>query len=257
MDINNSVNRRNAIIELIQANGRVYVNELAEKFQISQETIRRDLNKLEEFRLIKKVHGGAVSSQFKFEHEFNERAKIAEAEKKAIAVEAAALLQPGDNLFVDFGTTTLEFARQAAAIDRLTVIVNSPIIANVFLENSTIDVVLIGGQFIDSKLQCLGAVALNNIEAFFADYAVIGAGAVNLQKGVMAQNVNEAAIARKMIQQSSKAIVLADENKLRGNAMTLVARWGDIDYLVTSDSGDALAGLAFPANVTVLVGKVN
>ncbi|AUY15014.1 DeoR/GlpR transcriptional regulator [Serratia marcescens] len=256
MDISNSVDRRNEILALIQANGRVYVNELADKFQVSQETIRRDLNKLEDYRLIKKIHGGAVSSQFKFEHEFNERAKIAEAEKRAIAEKAVTLLQPGDTVFVDFGSTTLEFARQLATIDQLTVITNSPLIANVCLENDSIDVVLIGGQFIDSKMACLGAIALNNIEAFFADYAIIGAGAVNVQTGVMDQNVNEAAIARKMIAQSRKCIVLADENKLRGHAMTLVAKWPEVDYLVTSDSGNALEGLIFPANVNVLVAQV-
>jgi DeoR/GlpR family transcriptional regulator of sugar metabolism len=256
MDISNSVDRRNEILALIQANGRVYVNELADKFQVSQETIRRDLNKLEDYRLIKKIHGGAVSSQFKFEHEFNERAKIAEAEKRAIAEKAVTLIQPGDTVFVDFGSTTLEFARQLAAVDQLTVITNSPLIANVCLENDSIDVVLIGGQFIGSKMECLGAIALNNIEAFFADYAIIGAGAVNVQTGVMDQNVNEAAIARKMIAQSRKCIVLADENKLRGHAMTLVAKWPEIDYLVTSDSGNALEGLVFPANVNVLVAQV-
>ena len=190
MDISNSVERRNEILALIQANGRVYVNELADKFQVSQETIRRDLNKLEDYRLIKKIHGGAVSSQFKFEHEFNERAKIAEAEKRAIAEKAATLLQPGDTVFVDFGSTTLEFARQLATVDQLTVITNSPLIANVCLENDSIDVVLIGGQFIDSKMACLGAIALNNIEAFFADYAIIGAGAVNVQTGVMDQTAS-------------------------------------------------------------------
>lgn len=89
-----------------------------------------------------------------------------------------------------------------------------------------------------------------------ADYAIIGAGAVNVQTGVMDQNVNEAAIARKMIAQSRKCIVLADENKLRGHAMTLVAKWPEVDYLVTSDSGNALEGLIFPANVNVLVAQV-
>ena len=103
-----------------------------------------------------------------------------------------------------------------ATIDQLTVITNSPLIANVCLENDSIDVVLIGGQFIDSKMACTGAIALNNIEAFFADYAIIGAGAVNVQTGVMDQNVNEAAIARKMIAQSRKCIVLADETSCAG-----------------------------------------
>lgn len=257
MDISNSIERRDQILALIQANGRIYVNELADKFSVSQETIRRDLNKLADYRLIKKIHGGAISSQLKFEYEFNERAKIAEAEKRAIAEKAVTLIQPGDSVFVDFGSTTLEFARQLVTVDQLTVITNSPLIANVCLENDSIDVVLIGGQlFTGSEMECLGAITLSNIEMFFADYAIIGAGAINVQTGVMDQNFNEAAIARKMIAQSSKCIVLADENKLRGHAMTLVVRWLEVDHLVTSDSGNALEGLVLPANVNVLVAKV-
>ncbi|MEX0632247.1 hypothetical protein M8494_10190 [Serratia ureilytica] len=90
-----------------------------------------------------------------------------------------------------------------------------------------------------------GAIALNNIEAFFADYAIIGAGAVNVQTGVMDQNVNEAGHRAQNDCAEPQCIVLADENKLRGVRDDLVAKWGpEIDYLVTSDSGNALEGLA-------------
>lgn len=256
MDVSNSSERRSKILEQIKSVGQVFVNDLAEQFQVSQETIRRDLNKLEDHRLIKKIHGGAVNSQFKFEHEFNERSKIAEHEKKAIAALAVTLINPGDTLFIDFGTTTLEFARQLTSINDLTIITNSPLIASVFHENDTTEVILVGGQFINSKFECVGVITLNNIGCFFADYAIVGAGAVNVEKGLMDQDINEAAIARKMIQQSNKTIVLAAENKLHGHATALVATWNEVSYLVTSDSGDALRGLSFPANVSVLVARV-
>ncbi len=125
------------------------MNELADKFGFRRKPFG-DLNKLEDYRLIKKIHGGAVSSQFKFEHEFNERAKIAEAEKRYRG-ESGDAASAGRYGVRGFGSTTLEFARQLATIDQLTVITNSPLIANVCLENDSIDVVLIGGQFIDSK----------------------------------------------------------------------------------------------------------
>ena len=134
MDYSNALERRNIILDKLKNSGQVFVNELADDFNVSQETIRRDLNKLEELKHIKKIHGGAVIAQFGFELEFNQRAKLAEDDKKAIAIKAAELIKPGDSLFIDFGTTTLEFAKQIAGINQLTVITNSPVIANLFLQ---------------------------------------------------------------------------------------------------------------------------
>lgn len=253
MDYSNASERRNIILENLKNHGQVFVNELAETFNVSQETIRRDLNKLEEQRHIKKIHGGAVSAQFGFELEFNQRARLAEEEKRAIASRAAELIKPGDSLFIDFGTTTLEFARQIADIAQLTVITNSPVIANLFHENNTINLILIGGQFGVSKMECIGPVALQGIGAFYADYAVIGAGAVSPEAGIMDQDLNEAAIARQMIKHSHKTIVLADGHKLNNRATALVAEWKEIGWLVTTDPDHRLKQLAFPPSLQVIV----
>ncbi|QKJ88589.1 DeoR/GlpR transcriptional regulator [Paramixta manurensis] len=252
-EVANSSERRTIILDKLKDNGQVFVNELAELFQVSQETIRRDLNKLEEQRLIKKVHGGAISSQFGFEMEFNQRAKLAADEKKAIAIRAATLFKPGDSLFIDFGTTTLEFARQLVAINDLTVIVNSPLIASVFHENASIKVILIGGEFINSKFECVGAIALDNIGRFFADYAVIGAGAVHADIGIMDQDINEAAVARKMMANSNYTVVLADGHKINSHATTLVSGWENINYVVTSKAENMSLVKSLPAGVSVLV----
>ncbi|MCI1035738.1 MULTISPECIES: DeoR/GlpR family DNA-binding transcription regulator [Raoultella] len=254
-EIVSSADRRTIILEKLKNNGQVSVNELADIFQVSQETIRRDLNKLEEQRLIKKIHGGAVSSQFGFEMEFNERAKIAASEKKAIARSAVKLFKPGDSLFIDFGTTTLEFTRQLAEINDLTVITNSPLIANVLHENDSIKTILIGGEFISSKFECVGAIALDNIKRFFVDYAVIGAGAVHTAVGVMDQDINEATIARQMIENSSRTVVLADGHKLQNHATTLVCEWDKIHYLFTTNDGSQAKKSKFPDNVQVTFAK--
>lgn len=253
MDYSNASERRNIILENLKNHGQVFVNELADYFNVSQETIRRDLNKLEEQRQVKKIHGGAVSAQFGFELEFNQRAKLAEDDKKAIALRAAELIKPGDSLFIDFGTTTLEFARQIASVNQLTVMTNSPVIATLFHENSTINLILIGGQFGLSKMECVGPVALQSISAFYADYAVIGAGAVSPEAGIMDQDLEEAAVARQMIKQSNKTIVLADGHKLANRATALVADWKSVSWLVTTDPDKKLKKLNFPESLHIIV----
>ncbi|AKJ43110.1 Glycerol-3-phosphate regulon repressor [Pragia fontium] len=226
--------RHQAILEQLFSNGQVFVHDLAEQFNVAQETIRRDLTKLESQKLLKKVHGGAVNIQSKFERDFSERAKLAADEKKAIAMKAAEFIKSGDTLLIDFGTTTMEFAQQVKNIDGLTVITNSPLIAGIVQENMTIDAILIGGQFSGSKFACLGAITLKNIGEFSADYAVIGVGAIDANKGIMNQNIDEAAVARKMMENSDKLIVLADSTKSNKHAISLVSGWENVDILVTT-----------------------
>ena len=226
--------RHQTIIELLSTQGQVYVQELAKHFNVAQETIRRDLSKLETQKLLKKIHGGAVNIQSKFERNFTKRAQAAVDEKKAIAAKAAEFIKPGDTLFIDFGTTTFEFSQRVKLIDNLTIITNSPLLANILQENPTIETILIGGQFNAAQNACLGAIALKNIAEFFADYAVIGAGAIHSLHGVMDQHVDEAAIAQKMMENSDKLMVLADGTKANKHAINFVTGWDNIDYLVTT-----------------------
>lgn len=228
--------RHQFILDQLFSNGQVFVHDLAEYFNVAQETIRRDLTKLESLKLLKKVHGGAVNIQSKFERDFNQRAKLAADEKRAIALKAIEYIKSGDTLLIDFGTTTMEFAQQVKAINGLTVITNSPLIAGIVQENTSIETILIGGQFSASKYACLGSITLENIDEFSADYAVIGAGAVDVNKGIMDQNIDEAAVARKMLENSGKLIVLADSTKSHKHAVSLVCGWEKVDILVTTSN---------------------
>ena len=102
-------------------------------------------------------------------------------------------------------------------------------------------------------MECVGAIALQSISAFYADYAFIGAGAVSPDAGVMDQNLDEAAIARQMIKHSNKAVVLADGHKVNNRATAVVADWKEITWLITTDPDNKLKQLAFPKNVNVIV----
>lgn len=233
--------RHQTILELLSTHGQVYVHDLAQHFNVAQETIRRDLTRLGSQKLLKKLHGGAVNIQSKFERHFSERSQVAVDEKKRIAEYASNLIKPGDTLFIDFGTTTFEFTQQVKLIDNLTIITNSPLLANTLQENTTIETILIGGQFNAEQNACLGAIALKNIQGFFADYSIIGAGAIHSQHGVMDQHIDEAAVARQMMEYSDKSMVLADSTKINKRAINAVTHWEHVDYLVTTSNDFKIA----------------
>lgn len=238
MNVIHLEDRLNLIHKILIEEGQAKVNDLALKFNVTPETIRRDLTRLESKKLLKKIHGGAINIQSKFELGFVARQNESLEEKNKIAIKAATLIQPGDTLFIDFGTTTLAFAKELAKINNLTITTNSPTISSIINENKTNSVILIGGQFINNHHECLGSITLANIANFFADYAIIGTGAVDIEKGFMNQNIEEAAVARKMIAHSKKTIVLADAKKMGKQAISRVATWDNVNYLVTNFSDD-------------------
>lgn len=252
MQVSIQEERQQQIMQMLVSTGKVYVHELAAIFNVTSETVRRDLSRMEAQKLLKKVHGGALSynfdsnlqSRLKFEHNFQERVEFASQQKKKIAASALELISVGDTLLIDFGSTTLEFARALVAVDELTVICNSPLLADVLQANVSIDVILTGGKYYSNKYECLGSVTLDNIANFFADYAVIGAGAIHKDMGFMDQDADEASVARKMIQHSRKAIVLADASKFGQYASSRVVGWRDIDYVVTNHHADLLTHIA-------------
>ncbi|QUJ66624.1 DeoR/GlpR transcriptional regulator [Photobacterium sp. GJ3] len=225
--------RLSKIHEILLSEGKVAVNELADKFNVTQETIRRDLNKLEARKLLKKVHGGAVNIQSKYELDFVQRVKESFDQKKLIAKKTVSIFKPGDTVFIDFGTTTLAVAEELFHLNGLTVITNSPMIAGIVNENHSNTVILLGGQFVKSQNECLGGITLSHIDNFYADYAVIGSGAVDLEKGFMNQDLDEAAVAKKMIQNSAKTVVVVDAKKMGSQAIAKVCPWEQVDYLVT------------------------
>lgn len=251
MQVSIQEERQQKILEMILVMGKVYVHELAATFNVTQETIRRDLSSMEAQKLLKKVHGGALSlyydnnlnSRLKFEHNFQERIEFAKQEKSRIAVAAMQFISSGDTLFVDFGSTTLEFARALVKINKATVICNSPLIAEVLQSNPAIDVILTGGKFYSDKFECLGSITINHISNFFADYAIVGAGAIHQNVGIMDQDIEEAEVAKKMIQHSRNNIVLADMSKFGKYASSCVMSWKDIGLIVTNKQTDTMDNL--------------
>lgn len=226
--------RQTQIIEIIRRQGKVSVEELAALLATSRETIRRDLTQLSDTGKILKVHGGAKMPRVMGEGPFKQRLSENVGVKMEIAKAAAALVEPGETLFIDTGSTTLFFAEAIARIPGLTVVTNSTEIARtIATADTTSRAFLLGGEFKADNSQTVGTMAATQVRSFRAHHAFLTVGALDARTGAMDYNIEEAQIARAMIEQSETITVLADSSKLGALASFEVCTLSGIDRLVT------------------------
>lgn len=210
----NPIARRAEIVNIIRQRDRVSVDELAETLNISRETIRRDLTELARVGKVLKFHGGASLPMPTGEGPFRDRMSEHVSAKVLIAASAVKLFSPGETIFIDTGSTTLYFAEKLAEISNLTVVTNSAEIAQVIsLAPSQSRTFLLGGEFNPDNRQTVGSMAVSQVRSFRAHHAVLTIGALDLRTGVMDFCIEEAQVARAMIEQAESVTVLADSSK--------------------------------------------
>lgn len=231
--------RQLIIMDVLHQDGEVTVKSLVSLFGISAETIRRDLTALSQAGKLQKTHGGAILPRMVGEGPFQQRMRENIVAKRNIAKKACSFIQPGDVLFIDTGTTTLCFAEELNAIDSLTVITNSVDIAKVLGANSSNRVFLLGGQFSIDNCETTGPMVISQISQFRADYAVITIGGLDGSAGVTDYNYDEAMIARAMLKQAKKRMVLSDSSKFYQIAPFEVAILPDVDLVISNSYPDA------------------
>jgi len=207
---------------------------LATRLGASRETIRRDLTQLAKRGKLQKVHGGAIMPNVLGEAEFQQRLSENAEAKMAIARTAATLFKPGETLFIDTGSTTLFFAEAIAGLGGLTIITNSTDIARAIAKEKTgHHVFLLGGEYSIGNSQTIGTMVTAQIRSFRAHHAVLTVGALDRRTGVMDYNIEEAQVARTMIEQSEKLTVLADHSKFNALASFEVCPLTQIANLVS------------------------
>jgi len=235
--------RREAILSMARTGESLRVDEIAERFEVSRETIRRDLSLLDSNGLLRRVHGGAQRPRAAEELPFRERMAEMAEEKQRIARAAAALFRSGDTLMIDTGSTTQAFAGALALSEKFTVITNSIGVALALDRGEGANkVYVIGGEYRRDAGAMLGSVAVDHIAQFRADHVVLTVGAVDATGGFMDFDVEEAMVARAMIGQAEQVTVLADHSKLGRMAMTRVSPLHEVSRLVTDQPPpDALA----------------
>jgi DeoR family glycerol-3-phosphate regulon repressor len=225
--------RQARILEIVGREGAARVEALADTFGISAETVRRDLDALAATGRLHKVRGGARRLKLTTEGSFGERLAEDAAAKEVIAAKLAQEVEPGDTLFLDTGTTTLACAGALAAVPRLTVITNSLHIALRLGEaEARPRVFLLGGAYGAGNAQTVGAMAVAQVARFQADHAVLSVAALDARAGAMDADVNEAQVARAMIDHARQVIVVAARTKIGRRAAFGVCRLDEIDVLV-------------------------
>jgi len=234
--------RHDRIVAFVQEHRSATVDALAQSLSASRETIRRDLSRLAERGLLRKVHGGAVLHEMRGEGTFKTRLTEYRAAKRQIARRAATLFGPGDSLFIDNGSTTLAFAEELAKVGGMTIVTNGTLIATAIAQASATQerngkarshVYLIGGSFAEDGVETVGPLAMEQLRRFHAQHAVLTIGALDARRGVLDHNIDEAQIARSMIEQAEMVTVIADASKLGRTAMFEVCPLSELDRLVT------------------------
>ena len=230
--------RHRRIVELLTERHAVRVSTLSDILGVSEVTVRRDLEELEGRGLLERTHGGAIPAQrMRTEPAYREAAERLPEQKRAIGRAAAALVQPGETVFLNGGTTTLEVFR-GLDVPGVTVVTNHVGMAMESAERG-IDVILTGGEYRSPSNSCVGGFATDVLRKVFASRAFIGAEGVSRRAGLTTPVAAEADIARVMIEQTHGPVgVVADHSKLGTVADFAVAPLTDADLLVTDGGID-------------------
>jgi DeoR/GlpR family transcriptional regulator of sugar metabolism len=231
--------RQAVILEEVRRSGGVRVSDLTELLQVSDMTIRRDLDVLAEGGLVEKVHGGAtaVGERSTFEPGFEAKSFRERVEKEAIAELAATLVRPGSAIGLNAGTTTWALASRLGEVPNLTVVTNSIQVAGVFHQHDRGDqtVVLTGGLRTPSDA-LVGPVAIGSIRSLNLDVVFMGVHGMDPRRGFSTPNLMEAEANRALAEAARRVVVVADHTKWGVIGLCSILRLDQADALVT-DAG--------------------
>lgn len=250
------LDRRNQIIDMITQQRTVKNAELMERFDISIETVRRDLEYLEQQGYLRRVYGGAVvNTALGSEPEYASRSQAQSKEKVAIAKAAAALVDQEDTVFLGVGTTVQAMAQYLRSRTELTVFTNALRTAVELSEAPGCTVILPGGQLRAKELTLSGFPAEDNFIHFNVDKAFIGIGGIT-ESGVTDFHVGEARLHRQLIKNARQSVILADSSKLGVRAMNNVCPLEDVDIVITdAKAPKQIIKALTQAGVRVIVAK--
>jgi DeoR family fructose operon transcriptional repressor len=231
--------RQATILERARAAGRVDVSVLAADFEVTPETVRRDLTALERHGLLRRVHGGAIPvERLGFEPSVNTRDAAMGAEKARIAQAALEELPAEGAVLLDAGTTTARLAELLPTDRELTVVTNAIPIAMTLSARPNVTVLSIGGRIRGRTLAAVDEWALRVLADTYVDVAFIGTNGVSLERGLTTPDVAEAAVKRAMLGSARRAVLLADHTKVGNDCFARFGELAQLDTLIVDDGLD-------------------
>lgn len=221
------------ILDIARAEGRVTVDDLAQRFGVTAQTIRRDLTELDEAGKLERVHGGAILRSGTVNIGYHDRATLNAEEKQAIARLVAAEIPEGASVFLAIGTTTEAVARELRRHDGLMVVTNNMNIANILTENPQCQVILTGGTLRRSDGGLTGPLTESAIRQFKVDIAVIGCSALDAEGDMLDYDIHEVGVSRTLIAQARRAWLVCDHSKLTRTAPARIDSLSALDAMFT------------------------
>jgi DeoR family glycerol-3-phosphate regulon repressor len=225
--------RQDEIIRIAREDGRVLVDELAVRFDVTPQTIRRDLNELCDQRLLTRIHGGALFASGVENVEYEARRRIAAEEKEAIGQAAARLVPNGASLFINIGTTTEAVSSALLDHEELLVITNNINVANRMRVYPSIEVIIAGGVVRGSDGGIVGEAAVDFIKQFRVDYAIIGASAIDPDGALLDFDFREVKVAQAIIANARHVILVADSTKFERSAPVRIGHLSQVSSFIT------------------------
>ena len=228
--------RREQILQLLKENSKLLVSELCVHFNVSPATIRNDLRDLEADGKLKRTHGGAIPvGKASFELNSQQKEVSHKNEKQRIAQMAASLIEDGDTIALDTGTTTQELARLIIDKRNLSIVTNDLIIASYMENNSTANVILIGGTVRKGFHCTIGPSAQLQLAEYNVDKVFMAANGISLEKGITTPGIDMAEVKKTMMSIAARVIFLSDSSKFGRVSFVKFANLGDIDVIVTDE----------------------
>ena len=228
--------RQHQILALSRQLGSVTVEDLAQRFDVTPQTIRKDLNELCDLRLLARTHGGAMLASGVENLAYEARRMMATTEKVVIGRHAANLVPNNCSLFINIGTTTEEVARALIHHEGLLVITNNIHVATILMPRPKIEVILAGGVLRKSDGGIVGEAAVDFITQFKVDHAVIGASALDEDGAMLDFDYREVRVAKAIMQNARNVMLVADATKFTRTAPVRIGQLSDVDVFVTDQS---------------------
>lgn len=229
--------RRTQILKILRANGRVKVDELKRRFRTSAVTIRNDLNELDQKGLVQRSHGGAVSPDTILrESPLYERLKAQSEEKRRIGAMAATLINDGETIILDSGTTTLEIARQIKNKQGLQILTNGVNVAVELLDARGVQTFIAGGTVRGDSASIVGRSTEEMFDQFAADKLFLSAAGCDPDFGVSGANLEETMVNRAMLRIAREVILVSDATKFSKRSMSRITTFTEIDTVISDVS---------------------
>ena len=225
-----------AILSQLDTNGQVSVNDLSESLGVSSVTIRNDLEQLEKKNMLLRARGGAMKisqTHVGLDYPLSDKQKKHLPEKKEIGKKAIDLIEEGNTIILDSGSTTYEIAKNLGKFEELTVITNAINVASLLAEQKNINVIVPGGTLRKNSLSLVGILAEKGFKNYFCDQLFLGVDGFDTGYGLSTPNIEEAHLNQIMIEMSKKVIVVADSSKFNRRGFAFIAPVTKIHTLIT------------------------